>query len=120
MQSYKRMMAALLKYQAADGMWRQLIDHEDSWEESSSSGMFTFAMITGVKNSWLDAATYGAAARKGWIAVTGYIDQNDNVTGVCEGTNKQNSLEWYLNRQRHTGDFHGFEPIIWSATALMR
>lgn len=120
LQSYKRMMAAVLKYQAADGMWRQLIDHEDSWEESSSSGMFTFAMITGVKNGWLDAATYGTAARKGWIAVTGYIDQNNDVTVVCEGTNKQNSLEWYLNRQRRTGDFHGFEPIIWSATELLR
>ena len=120
MKSYKLMMAALLKYQAADGMWRQLIDHEDSWEESSSTGMFTFAMITGVKNGWLDAATYGPAARKGWIAVTGFIDQNDNVTGVCEGTNKDNSLEWYLNRRRNTGDFHGFEPIMWSATELLR
>ena len=53
---YKLMMAALLKYQAPDGMWRQLIDHDEAWEESSSSGMFTFALITGVKNGWLDAA----------------------------------------------------------------
>ena len=58
------MMAALLKYQGKDGMWRQLIDHDDAWPESSSSAMFTFAMITGVKNGWLDAATYGPAARK--------------------------------------------------------
>ncbi len=68
MAGYKLMMAALLKYQASDGMWRQLIDHDEAWEESSSSGMFTFALITGVKNGWLDAATYGPAARKGWIA----------------------------------------------------
>ena len=120
MKSYKLMMSALLKFQADDGMWRQLIDRDDSWEESSATGMFTFAMITGVKNGWLDAATYGPAARKGWIAVTGYIDQNDDVTGVCEGTNKMNSLDWYLNRQRRTGDFHGFEPILWSAAALLR
>ena len=68
MAGYKLMMAALLKYQGPDGMWRQLIDHDEAWEESSSSGMFTFALITGVKNGWLDAATYGPAARKGWIA----------------------------------------------------
>jgi unsaturated rhamnogalacturonyl hydrolase len=120
MKSYKLMMSALLRYQAADGMWRQLIDHDDSWEESSSTGMFTFAMIAGVKKGWLDATTYGQAARKGWIGVTGFIDQNDNVTGVCEGTNKMNSLDWYLNRQRRTGDFHGFEPIMWSASELLR
>ncbi|MGA7340567.1 MAG: glycoside hydrolase family 88 protein [Terracidiphilus sp.] len=117
---YRLMMAALLKYQAEDGMWRQLIDHPEAWEESSSSGMFTFALITGVKNGWLDAATYGPAARKAWIAVTGFIDQNDNVTNVCEGTNKQNSLEYYLERHRKTGDFHAQETILWAASALLR
>lgn len=120
MKSYRLMMSALRKYQAEDGMWRELIDRQEAWEESSSTGMFTFAIITGVKNGWLDAPAYGPVARKGWIAVTGTIDQNANVTGVCEGTGKMNSLEWYLNRQRRTGDFHGFEPILWSASELLR
>ena len=44
---YKAMMAALLQYQGKDGMWRQLIDHEEAWPETSSSAMFTFAMISG-------------------------------------------------------------------------
>ena len=61
-------MASLLQYQGKDGMWRQLIDKEDAWPESSSSAMFSFAMITGVKHGWLDAKTYGPAARKSWIA----------------------------------------------------
>jgi unsaturated rhamnogalacturonyl hydrolase len=92
---YRKMMAALLKYQGKDGMWRQLIDHEEAWPESSSSGMFTFAMITGVKNGWLDGPTYGPAARKAWLAVIGYVDQNSDVTQVCAGTGKLNSLEYY-------------------------
>ena len=117
---YKLMMSALLKYQASDGMWRQLIDHEEAWEESSSSGMFAFALITGVRNGWLDAPTYGPAARKGWIAVTGFIDQNSDVTNICEGTNKLNSLDYYLQRKRRTGDFHGQEPVLWAASALLR
>jgi rhamnogalacturonyl hydrolase YesR len=120
MAGYKLMMAALLKYQDSDGMWRQLIDHPEAWEESSSSGMFTFALITGVKNGWLDAATYGPAARKAWIAVTGFIDQNNDVTNICEGTNKFNSLDYYLQRKRRTGDFHGQEPVLWAASALLR
>jgi len=120
LKGYKAMMAALLKYQGKDGMWRQLIDREESWPESSSSAMFSFALITGVKNGWLDATTYGPAARKGWIAVTGYIDQNDNVTSVCEGTGKKNDLEYYLERNRRTGDFHGQAPVLWAASALLR
>jgi unsaturated rhamnogalacturonyl hydrolase len=117
---YQKMMAALLKYQAKDGMWRQLIDHEESWPESSSSAMFTFALITGVKNGWLDAATYGPAARRAWIAVAGYIDQNQNITNVCIGTGKQNSYEYYMERKRITGDFHGQAPVLWAASALLR
>jgi rhamnogalacturonyl hydrolase YesR len=117
---YRKMMAALLKYQGKDGLWRQLIDHEESWPESSSSGMFTFAMISGVKNGWLDGPTYGPAARKAWLAVIGYIDQNGDVTQVCAGTNKLNDLDYYLARPRRTGDFHGQAPILWSADALLR
>jgi rhamnogalacturonyl hydrolase YesR len=120
LRGYKSMMAALLSYQGKDGMWRQLIDHEEAWPESSSSAMFTFAMITGVKNGWLDPYTYGPAARKAWLAVIGYIDQNGDVTSVCEGTGKQNDLEYYLERKRKTGDYHGQAPILWAASALLR
>jgi unsaturated rhamnogalacturonyl hydrolase len=120
MRSYQMMMAALLRYQGKDGMWRQLIDHDDAWPESSSSAMFTFAMITGVKNGWLDPSTYGPAARKAWIAVTGYIDQNGDVTSVCAGTSKKDDEEYYLERPRKTGDFHGQAPTLWAASALLR
>jgi unsaturated rhamnogalacturonyl hydrolase len=117
---YRKMMAALLRFQHKDGMWGQLIDHEESWPESSASAMFTFALISGVKNGWLDAATYGPAARRGWIAVAGYVDQNHDVTGVCEGTGKKNSLEYYLERRRRTGDFHGQAPVLWAVSAVLR
>jgi hypothetical protein len=39
--------------------------------------------------------------------------------GVCEGTNKKNDLQYYLIRQRRTGDFHGQAPVLWAAAALL-
>ncbi|PYF72759.1 glycoside hydrolase family 88/105 protein [Pedobacter nutrimenti] len=120
MKGYQMMMASLLKHQAEDGMWRQLVDDAESWKESSSTGMFTYAMITGVKKGWLDAKTYGPAARKAWIALVGYIDGNDEVKDVCEGTNKNTSRQFYLDRKRLTGDLHGQAPILWSAAALLQ
>jgi rhamnogalacturonyl hydrolase YesR len=117
---YRKMMASLLKYQGKDGMWRELLDHEEAWPESSGTAMFTFAMITGVKNGWLDAPTYGPAARRAWIGVVGFIDQNNDVTNVCEGTGKLNNLDYYLARRRRTGDFHGQAPVLWAASALLR
>jgi rhamnogalacturonyl hydrolase YesR len=120
MEGYKKMMETLLKYQAADGMWRQLIDDPESWPETSSTGMFTFAMITGVKNGWLDKEVYGAAARKGWLALITYIEPNGDIREVCEGTNKKNDRQYYLDRKRLTGDMHGQAPVLWCATALLR
>ena len=120
MKGYTEMMATLLKYQAEDGMWRQLIDKPESWPETSATGMFTFAMITGVKNGWLDKEAYGKAARKAWLKLITYINENDDITEVCEGTNKKNDLQYYLDRKRVVGDLHGQAPLLWCATALLR
>jgi rhamnogalacturonyl hydrolase YesR len=119
-QGYHAMMAALLKYQPQAGAWRQLLDHEESWPETSGTGMFAFALISGVRNGMLSKETYGSAARRAWIALAGYVDQNNDVTSVCEGTNKLNNLEYYLLRKRRTGDFHGQAPLLWTAAALLR
>lgn len=120
MKGYKEMMASLLKYQAPNGMWRQLVDDAESWDESSSTGMFTYAIITGVKKGWLDSKTYAPAARKAWIALVNCIDANSDVKDVCEGTNKNTSRQFYLDRKRLTGDLHGQAPVLWSATALLQ
>lgn len=120
MQGYKSMMGSLLQHQAEDGMWRQLIDDSTSWKETSCTGMFTFAMITGVKNGWLDKATYGPAARKAWLSLIKYIDSNGNINNVCEGTGKKNDRQYYLDRKKLTGDMHGQAPVLWCATALLK
>jgi len=120
MKGYKTMMASLLKYQSEEGMWRQLIDDPQSWPETSSTGMFTFAMITGVKNGWLDEKTYGPAARKAWLSLITYLNQDADISEVCEGTNKKNDRQYYLDRKRNIGDMHGQAPVLWCATALLR
>jgi rhamnogalacturonyl hydrolase YesR len=118
--AYRRMMATLLSHQAQSGMWRQLIDHPESWEESSASAMFTYAFVTGVKNGWLAEDTYGPAARKGWLALVGYLTPEGDLREVCIGTGKKNDLQYYLDRPRSVGDGHGQAPMLWSATALLR
>lgn len=119
LQGYRKMMAALLRYQTKEGMWRQLVDDEDSWPETSGTGMFAFAMISGVKNGWLPPKRYGPAARKAWLGLVGYLDGNGDMREVCEGTNKKNDRQYYLDRKRVTGDLHGQAPVLWCATALL-
>jgi len=117
---YHKMMLALLKFQEKDGMWRQIIDDPEAWKETSGTAMFTYAMITGVKEGWLDKKIYGTAARKGWLALIGYLNADDEMTEVCEGTNIKNDRNHYMQRKRIVGDLHGQAPILWCATALLR
>lgn len=115
----QKMMTELLKQQTSDGLWRQLVDKPASWVETSGSAMFAFGMIRGVKDGWLDAETYAPAARKAWIALVGRLDEDANLKDVCVGTNKGFSEQYYLDRERRTGDLHGQAAMTWCAMALL-
>lgn len=117
---YRTMMASLLAFQGESGLWHQVIDHPESWEETSCTGMFTFAMITGVRNGWLDTTLYAPAARKGWLGLIKHINVNADIDDVCEGTAKKNDLQYYFMRNRNVGDMHGQAPLLWCASALLR
>jgi rhamnogalacturonyl hydrolase YesR len=119
MEGYLTMMKSLKSFQSASGMWNQLIDAPDCWPESSSTAMFAYAMITGVKRGWLDAGEYGPVARKAWLALVSFINEDNDVTEVCQGTNKKNDRQYYYDRPRITGDFHGQAPVLWCAFALV-
>lgn len=118
MKSYTKMMGCLLKYQQDNGLWNQLIDAPEFWTETSGSAMFTYAMIKGIKNGWLNSDEYGPAARKSWLALVDYINEDNDVTEICIGTNKENDRQYYYDRPRVIGDFHGQAPYVWCAAAL--
>lgn len=119
MEAYRTMMGTLKQHQGEDGLWHQLIDDKEAWAETSGTAMFTYAMIVGVKNGWLDAAEYAPVARKGWLGLVNRINSDDEITDVCEGTNIKNDRNHYMNRKRITGDLHAHAPLLWCATELI-
>lgn len=128
MKGYKKMMSALAKHQSESGLWRQLVDKPEAWEETSSTGMYVYAMVTGVKRGWLDEQQYGPVARKGWLGLVDMLDDKSNMKNVCVGTNKAAKMvgndldaqyEYYLARPSVTGDYHGQAPLLWSAAAML-
>lgn len=118
-QGFQTMMTSLKEYQTEEGMWRQLIDKSDCWIETSGSAMFTYAFIVGVRYGWLPVKEYGEAARKAWLAMLTYINSSSKVREVCVGTNKKNDMQYYYDRPRNTGDYHGHAPYFWCTVALL-
>ena len=113
------MMNSLGYYKKVYGLWGQLVDDKTTWTETSGSAMFVYAMVKGVKKGWLDEATYAPLVRKAWIALIGHIDENGDIDGVCEGTNKTNDRQFYLNRKTLPGNMHGQAPVLWCVNAFL-
>jgi unsaturated rhamnogalacturonyl hydrolase len=117
---YKKMINTLLIYQSNRGMWRQVIDYEPSWVESSCTAMFTYAIIVGINNGWLTEELYAPVVDKAWTALTDYIDSEGNVKEICVGTGQNSDLEYYLKRPRQIGDLHGQAPMLWLISELLK
>jgi unsaturated rhamnogalacturonyl hydrolase len=97
-QSYRNHLAALRKHQAPTGAWHQVIDHEESYREFTSTCMITFAIVRGLRRGWLDADEWQPMADKAWTAIKSRIGANGQLVDVCTGTGKMKSLREYLDR----------------------
>ncbi len=117
---YRKMMAALLKNQSDNGMWRQLVDYPYAWAESSCTAMFAFAIQTGIDHGWLNKKRFGVAVDKAWNALSAHLDRGGNIREICVGTGQQDDIEFYLKRPRTLGDLHGQAPFLWLAVERMK
>jgi rhamnogalacturonyl hydrolase YesR len=115
---YIKMMGALLKYQSEDGMWRQLIDHSESYKETSCTGMFGYAIATGVSKGILPE-NFVPAYQKAWKSLVTYINAEGKISDVCVGTGQSRDANYYLTRPTSIGDLHGQAPVLWFAYRLL-
>jgi len=116
---YRKMMDTLLQYRSKDGMWRQLIDHEEAWNETSSTAMIGYAITVGVREGILSTTDFTEAYQKAWLSLAKHVNEEGKVTDVCVGTGKGADIDYYLNRPKTTGDFHGQAPTLWFAYSLL-
>jgi unsaturated rhamnogalacturonyl hydrolase len=117
---YRKMMEALLRTQAEDGMWRQLIDYPEAWKETSGTAMFGFAMAVGVRRGILTEPAYRTAYRRAWRALATYVGSDGNLSDVCVGTGQSKDPAYYLGRPTVTGDLHGQAALLWFAAEMVR
>ena len=120
---YQAMMAGLVTYQGASGMWYQVLDMGSdprNWYESSCTAMFVFALTTGVDKGWLPEEPYLQAALDGWAALADYVDEQGRVHEVCTGTGASSDVQYYFDRPREIGNTHAEAAVLWAATAMER
>jgi len=96
---YRALMTTLAGWQNADGTWRQVVDTPGAYHETSSTAIIGFSMQRGLRRGWLDAETFGPVAEQAFRAVATRTGADGGFIDVSESTNKQPSLEAYLDRE---------------------
>ena len=102
--SHAAMMSALRRWQREDGLWGQLVDDPESWDETSCSAMFGYAL----------------GDESAFRALAALIGDDGLIPEVCVGTGATDSRDFYLKRPRAKGDAHGQAPVLWLVNSLLR
>ena len=97
--SFRRLMDGMRRYQAPDGSWHQVIDEPGTYREFTATAMIVAAMARGLRLGWLDGS-FDEVVRHGWRAVQARVSETGELVDVCAGTGAgQNATrEYYLNR----------------------
>jgi len=114
----RKHIEGLKRAQAPSGMWRQVLDKPDAWEETSCTGMFVYGIARACNRGWIDKSNL-AVARKGFEAIAAQVDADGSVHNICPGTGISTSIRYYLGRPRATNDHHGIGPVILAGSELL-
>ena len=114
----KNQIEGLKKVQADDGMWRQVLDKPDLWEETSCTAMFAYGIARAVNRGWIDASNM-AVARKAFAGIAKNVTDDGVVKGTCQGTNIGQDLDFYVKRPRPDDDLHGRGPVLLAGTEIL-
>ncbi len=110
----------IAKYQNGNGLWHQLLDKSDSYEESSCTSMFVYSIARAVNMGWIDKR-YSSVALTGWEGLKEHMITHDGrLKNVCVGTGIQDNLVFYYNRPARLNEAHGLGAVIEAGIEILR
>lgn len=116
----KEHINGLSQLQGRDGLWHQLLDRNDSYEETSATAIFAYCIAHAVNQGWVEAVTYGPVAQLAWEAVASKINAKGEVEGVCVGTGMGFDPSYYYYRPVSVKAAHGYGPVIWAGSEIIK
>jgi unsaturated rhamnogalacturonyl hydrolase len=116
---YRTHAAGITASQGHTGLWHQLLDRRESYEETSASAMFVFAIAHGINRGWLAPLEFGPAVSIGWNAVAKKVNAKGQVEGTCVGTGVGWEPMFYMYRPVHVLAAHGYGPVLLAGAEMV-
>ncbi len=110
-EDFKTQIKGILQYQGRNGLWYQVLDKTDSYEEITGTAMFVFGIAKGVREGWINK-DYIYAAEQGLKGMNLKMTDKGDVTSICVGTGIMPSLTFYYNRPTQENDPMGEGPVL--------
>jgi len=120
LQNYLQELAdALLKVQDNSGMWHFLLHLpiEDSYPESSGTGMIAYYLAVAYQNGFLKDEKYKVAALNAANALRNQVTMGGAVLNISPGPGPLRSIDEYFQVPGETDDNHGVQAIIYGMLA---
>ena len=110
--AFEKFCEGLASFQDEEGMWHQVLDKPESYQEASCTAMFTTAMYRGIKNGWIDEK-YMINVKRGLKALLGKCVDKDGVFyNVCMGSSCSMDVSYYMRLGTVKDDNHGTGIIL--------
>lgn len=110
----------LVRLQDKTGFWHQLLDDNSTYLETSATTIYAYCMAHAICEGWIDAKVYGPRTLLAWNAASTQITGKGQVANVCVGTGMGFDKAFYAYRPTHLMAAHGYGPMIWAGSEIMR
>ncbi|WP_323142014.1 glycoside hydrolase family 88/105 protein [Massilia phyllosphaerae] len=109
----------LASYQTKEGFWHQLIDRNDTYQETSATAIYTYAIARAVNRGYVDAQMYGPMANLAWNAVASKVTNGGQIEGICVGTGMAFDPAFYAFRPTSVKAAHGYGPALLAGAEII-
>ncbi|RJG21269.1 glycoside hydrolase family 88/105 protein [Massilia cavernae] len=109
----------LAAYQAKEGFWHQLIDRSDTYQETSATAIYAYAIARAVNRGYVEPEMYGPMANLAWNAVASKVLPNGQIEGICVGTGMAFDPAFYAYRPTSVKAAHGYGPALLAGAEII-
>lgn len=113
-------IAGLAECQSGQGRWRQLLDRNDTYHETSASAIFVYCIARAINRGWIDPLAHGPMAKLGWNAIAAQVNQQGQVEGTCVGSGLALDPMFYYYRPTSPFAAHGYGPMLLAGAEMIR
>ena len=114
------LLEGLAPYQSPEGTWHQLLDHNDTYLETSASAMFVYGYAHAINKGWIDKTAFQDIAKSGWAAVARQVNEIGQVENTCVGTGLGWTNTFYANRPGNVYAAHGYGPVLLAGAEMLK